>query len=70
MAEDHRAPKAEQLPRAWTRSRRMTESRQERAAQRIHSWTVQNEMRCVLGRLSASAAGRILDSVNLREIRD
>ena len=35
-----------------------------RAAQRVHSWTVQNEMRGVLGRVSASAAGRILDFSN------
>ena len=41
----------------------------ERAAQRVRSWTVQNEMRCVLGRLSAGAAGRILDSANPRKVR-
>ena len=41
----------------------------ERAAQRVHSWTVQNEMRDVLGRVSTGAAGRILDSANPREIR-
>ena len=40
----------------------------ERVAQRVHSWTVQNEMRGVLGRVSACAAGRILDSANLKEI--
>ena len=34
----------------------------ERATQRVRSWMVQNEMRGVLGRVSASAAGRILDS--------
>ena len=28
MAEDHRAPEAGQLPSAWTRDRRETESRQ------------------------------------------
>ena len=28
MAEDHGAPEAGQLPRAWTRGRRETESRQ------------------------------------------
>ena len=39
------------------------------AAQRVRSWTVQNEMRSVLGRVSAGAAGRILDSANPREIR-
>ena len=41
----------------------------ERAAQIVRSWTVQNEMRGVLGRVSAGAAGRILDSTNPREIR-
>ena len=41
----------------------------ERAAQRVRSWTLHNEMRVVLGRVSAGAAGRILDSANLREIR-
>ena len=41
----------------------------ERATQRVHSWTVQNEMRDVLGRVSAGAAGRILSSTNPREIR-
>ena len=41
----------------------------ERAAQRVRSWTGQNEMRSVLGRVSTGAAGRILDSANPREIR-
>ena len=41
----------------------------ERAAQRVRSWTAQNEMRGVLGRVSARVAGRILDSANPREIR-
>ena len=41
----------------------------ESAAQRVRSWTVQNEIRGVLGRVSAGAAGRILDSANPREIR-
>ena len=40
----------------------------ERAAQRVRSWTVHNEMRGVLGRVSASAAGRIFDFANPREI--
>ena len=31
------------------------------AAQRVCSWTMQNEIRGVLGRVSTSAAGRILD---------
>ena len=41
----------------------------ERAAQRVPSWTVQNDMRGVLKRVFTSAAGRILDSANPREIR-
>ena len=41
----------------------------ERAAQRVRSWAMQNEMRDVLGRVSAGAAGKILDSANPREIR-
>ena len=41
----------------------------ERTAQRVRSWIVQNEMRGVLGRVPASAARRILDSANPREIR-
>ena len=41
----------------------------ERAAQRVRSWTEQNEIRGVLGRVSAGAAGRVLNSANPREIR-
>ena len=41
----------------------------ESAAQRVRSWTVQNEMKGVPGRVSTGAAGRILDSANPREIR-
>ena len=37
------------------------------SAQRVYSWTVQNEMRGVLGRVSAGAARRILDSTNPRK---
>ena len=39
------------------------------AARRVCSWTVQNEMGGILGRVSADAARRILDSANLTEIR-
>ena len=39
------------------------------AAQRVRSWTVQNEMKDVLGRVSTSAAGWILDSANPRKMR-
>ena len=40
-----------------------------RATQKARSWTVQNEMRGVLGRVSTGAAGRILDSAHREEIR-
>ena len=40
----------------------------ERAAQRVRSCTEQDEMRGVLGRVSADAARRILDSANPSEI--
>ena len=40
----------------------------ERATQRVRSWTVQNEMRDLLGRVSASATARIFDCANPREI--
>ena len=42
---------------------------EEQAAQRVRSWTVQNEMKGVLRRVFAGAAGRVLDSANPREIR-
>ena len=35
--------------------------------QRVCSWTVQNEMRGVMGQVSASAARRIFDSANPRD---
>ena len=41
----------------------------ERAAQRVRSWTVRNEMRGVLRRVSTGAARRILDFANPEEIR-
>ena len=41
----------------------------ERVAQKVRSWTVQNEMRSVLGRMTAGTASRILNSANASEIR-
>ena len=41
----------------------------ERAARRVRSWAMQNEIRGVVGRVSASAARRIFDFANPREIR-
>ena len=56
------------LSRAWTTGRKETElPKSER--RRVRSWTVQNEMRGVLGRVSTGTAGRILDSANPEEIR-
>ena len=63
MAEDHGAQEAGQLSRLWNRGRGEAES-----CLRVRGWTVQNEMRGVLRQVSAGAAGRILDSVNPREI--
>ena len=40
-----------------------------RAAQRSRSWTVQNDMRDVLGRVSTGTARKILDSANPRVTR-
>ena len=37
--------------------------------QRVRSWTVQNEMRGVLERVSTGDAGRALNSANPRKIR-
>ena len=46
-----------------------TKSRRSASGAKIPCWTVQNEMRGVLGRVAAGAAGRILDSANPREMR-
>ena len=40
----------------------------ERATQTVRSWTVQNEITGVLGRMSTGAAKRIFDSAISREI--
>ena len=60
MGEYHGAPEARQLPRAWTRRRTETRVAKVRAVQRARSWTVQNEMRGVLGWVFADAARKIL----------
>ena len=41
----------------------------EQATQRVRSWTVQNEIRGVLGRVSAGSTERIFDSASFRQIR-
>ena len=40
----------------------------DRATPTVRSWTVQNEMSGVLGRVSEGAAERVLDSANSEEI--
>ena len=67
MAEDHGAPEAGQVSKVWTKDSRDTESYQR--AQIVRSCTVQNKVRGVLGRVSAGAAGRILNSANPREVK-
>ena len=62
MAEHHGAPEVGQLPKAWTRGRRRTENRQRVSDAKIRTWTMQNEMRGVLGRVSTGAEGRVLNS--------
>ena len=69
MAGNHGVPGAGQLPKTSTNGRRKKMSCKKREARRIRSWTVQNEMRGVLGRVSAGAAGRILNSANSMETR-
>ena len=68
MAKDHEALEAGKFPMAWVRGRRDRESPKSKRC-RVRSFTVQNEMRDVLGRVSAGAAERILDSANPKEIR-
>ena len=41
----------------------------EQAAQRVRSWTVQNEMRGAFGRMTTDAARRILKSANFVDAR-
>ena len=59
MAEDHGAQKPGNSPGSGPEVVERQGVAKERAAQR--SWTVPNQMRGVLGRVSTGAAGRILD---------
>ena len=43
MTEYHGAPEAGQVLRTWIRDRGETESRKERVAQRVRSWTARNK---------------------------
>ena len=69
MAVDHGAQEAGQLPKAWTRGRRETDSRQRVSGAKSPKLDSTDDMRGVLGRVSAGAAGIISDSANPREIR-
>ena len=69
MAKDHGTPETGQLPRAWTRDRTETKSPKSERRQESIAWTVQNEMRGILTRVSTGSAGRILDFANPRETR-
>ena len=44
MAEDHGAPKGKKLLRVYFRDRRKRKVAKKRAAQRVRSWSVQNEI--------------------------
>ena len=67
MAEDHGAQMPGNSPGPGLEVVERQRIAKERAAQRVRSWTVQNEMSGVLGRVSAGAAERILNSANPRE---
>ena len=70
MTENHGAPEPGQLSRTWKPE--MIERQRvakERAPLRVRSWTMQNEMRGVLGRVFAGAGWKILDSTNFSEIK-
>ena len=69
MAEDRGAPKAGQFPGPGPEVLQRQRVAKERAAQRFRNWTMQNEMRSVLGRVSEGTTGRIFDSAYLGEIR-
>ena len=68
MAEDYEAPEAGNFPGPGPEVVERPKIAKEQATQRVRSWTVQNEMRSVLVRVFASAARRIFDSANSREI--
>ena len=69
MAEDHGDPKPGNSPGPGLEVIKTQRAAKERAAQRVRSWTVQNEMRGVLGRVSKGAVEKALDSANPREIK-
>ena len=56
MVEEHGAPNPGYSPGPGPEVVERQSVAEERAAQRAHSWTVQNDMRGVLRRMSAGAA--------------
>ena len=66
---DHGAQKPGNSPGPGSEIVERQRATKEQAAQRVRSWTVHNEMKSVLGRMSAGAAGRIVDSANPSKIR-
>ena len=66
MAEGHEAPEAGQLPASGPEVIERQKTAKEGATQRVRSWRVQNKVKGVLGRVSASAARRILNSSSSR----
>ena len=69
MAENDRAQKPGNSQRLGPEVVESERVAKERAAQRVRSWTVQNEIKGVLGRVSAGAAVRILNIANYKLIR-
>ena len=67
MAEDHGAPEAWKLPGPGPEVVERQRIAKERTAQRVCSWTMQNEMRGILVRVSAGAS-KILYSANPKKI--
>ena len=56
MAKDHGAPEAGKLPGPESKIVERQKVAKERATLKVRSWTAQNEMRGVLGRMTAGAA--------------
>ena len=69
MAEDHEPQLPGNSPEPGQEVVERHRVAKARAVQIVRSWTVQNEMRDILERVSASAAKRILDSADPRDTR-
>ena len=68
MVEDHGAQKPGNSPGPGPEVVEKQRVAKEPAVQRVPCWTVQNEIKGVLGRVSASASRRIFHSANPKEI--